>query len=300
MLPLAACEGLSPSSRNVITTPVPLVTVEQKKTVAPITAQPTLVETTEVTTPILPDLGGREITVAVDNAYIPFNYILLGSDKATGFDYDIVDEICLLLNCTPVFVERVWEGMIQGVVDGENDMAAGGITITQERAEIADFSRGYINIRQRIMVRLDEDRFSTVAEFLAQPGMLIGSWPETTNYTAAIGLVGQNQVRDYDSYADSIQALVNKKIDAILIDDTADSGYFGFRSDQVKLTGEPLTTNQLGFIFPKRSDLVKPIDLAITELETNGTLKTLTDKYFSEDFKISYDDIEERAYADAE
>src|SRR5690606_17267842 len=93
----------------------------------------------------LPDLGGREITVAVENAYLPFNYIDPSTGEPAGWDYDALNAICGLLNCQPTFVEAGWEGMIQAVADGQYDMAADGITINEERAQLVDFSDGYIN-----------------------------------------------------------------------------------------------------------------------------------------------------------
>ncbi len=90
----------------------------------------------------LPDLDGREVTIAVENAYLPFNYIDPETSEPAGWDYDVWDEICSLLNCTPVYIEAGWEGMIQAVADGQFDAAADGITITEDRAEIVDFSDG--------------------------------------------------------------------------------------------------------------------------------------------------------------
>ena len=99
----------------------------------------------------LPDLGGREVTVAVENAYLPFNYISLATGEPGGWDYDAWDAICELLNCVPVYVEAAWEGMIQAVANGQYDAAADGITITPDRAQIVDFSDGYISIEQRLL-----------------------------------------------------------------------------------------------------------------------------------------------------
>ena len=53
----------------------------------------------------LPDLEGREITIAVENAYLPFNYIDPETGEPAGWDYDVWNEICRLINCTPVYVE---------------------------------------------------------------------------------------------------------------------------------------------------------------------------------------------------
>src|SRR5262245_27922083 len=79
----------------------------------------------------LPDLGGRTITVAVENAYVPFNYLDEASGELIGWDYDTLAEICTRLNCVPEFIETSWDGMILAVSNGEYDMAADGITITE-------------------------------------------------------------------------------------------------------------------------------------------------------------------------
>ncbi|MCZ7669008.1 MAG: transporter substrate-binding domain-containing protein [Chloroflexi bacterium] len=67
----------------------------------------------------LPDLAGREITIAVENAYLPFNYIDPATGEPAGWDYTVWNEICRLLNCAPSYIEAGWEGMIQAVADGQ-------------------------------------------------------------------------------------------------------------------------------------------------------------------------------------
>ena len=64
------------------------------------------------------DLECREITIAMENAYLPFNYIELSTGEPGGWDYEAWDEICARLHCTPVYTEAAWEGMIQAVADG--------------------------------------------------------------------------------------------------------------------------------------------------------------------------------------
>ena len=62
-----------------------------------------------------------------------------------------------LINCSPVFVETTWEGLIQAVADNQFDAAGDGITITDDRKKVVDFSIGYLNIDQRLLVRSNED-----------------------------------------------------------------------------------------------------------------------------------------------
>ena len=86
----------------------------------------------------LPDLGGRTITVAVENAYKPFNF-LDEEGNAVGWDYDVLNYMCSeLLNCVPEYIETSWDGMIVAVSNGEYDMAADGITINEERRELVE------------------------------------------------------------------------------------------------------------------------------------------------------------------
>ena len=113
----------------------------------------------------LPDLGGCNMIIAVENAHLPFNYIDLDDGVAKGWDYDVFAELSQLLNFVPIYTPAAWDGMIQAVADGQFDIAGDGITINDERDEIVDFSTGYINIAQRIMVASDSD-ISTLQNLL--------------------------------------------------------------------------------------------------------------------------------------
>ena len=239
----------------------------------------------------MPDLGGREITIAVENAYLPFNYIDAETGEPAGWDYEALDEICSRLNYTPVYQTFAWEPMIQAVADDQFDVAADGITITDERAEVVDFSIGYINIEQRLMVRLGEDRFADIDEFVADSSLKIGSQTGTTNFNTAIELVGQDRVVAFEQFGFAVQALISGDVDAVIIDETAGQGYVGENADEVELIGDSLSSDQLGFIFPKGSDLVEPFNAAIRAMIADGTMEELAEKYFSDAFTITYDDI---------
>ena len=248
----------------------------------------------------LPDLGGRTVTVAVENAYLPFNYISLTTGEPAGWDYDALDAICEQLNCVPEYVPAVWEGMIQSVADGQYDMAADGITITEDRAEIVDFSNGYISIEQRLLVRKDEERFDSVDAFVADENFLIGTQVGTTNYETAANILDESRIQAFQEFGFAIEALINGDVDAVIIDETAGQGYVGVNAEDLKLVGDSLSSDQLGFIFPKGSDLVEPINLALAALDEDGTLDALAEKYFTDQFTVTYDDIGDGAYAESE
>ena len=240
----------------------------------------------------LPDLDGREVTIAVENAYLPFNYIDPETGEPAGWDYEVWDEICSLLNCVPNYIEAGWEGMIQAVADGQYDAAADGITITEERAEIVDFSEGYINIEQRLLVRLDEDRIESIEDIVNDEELILGTQTGTTNYETALQYLDEERIQAFEQFPFAVQALIAGDIDAVIIDEVAGQGYLGENADQLKLVGPSMSSDQLGFIYPKGSDLVEPVNQALQMLKENGFLEEVNLEYFGPNFTITYDDLD--------
>jgi len=246
---------------------------------------------TSADTGALPDLAGREVTVAVENAYLPFNYIDPKSGEGAGWDYDAWNAICENLNCVPKFKEAAWEGMIQAVADGQFDAAADGITITDERKQQVDFSDGYIQIEQRLLVRKGEDRFSSVDEIKADPSLKIGTQTGTTNFDKAVELFGEGRITAFEQFPFAVEALINKDVDVVIMDETAGLGYVGANGDKLDLVGDSLSSDALGFIFPKGSDLVDPVNQALAAMRADGTLDTLAENYFTDKFTVTEEDL---------
>ena len=268
-----------------------------KPTDAPQPTQAAVAKPTEpaAATSALPDLGGKEVSVAIENAYIPFNYVRLDNGKAEGWDYDALAAICKLLNCKPAYKEIGWDSMITAVSQGQFNLAADGITITDDRAKVVDFSDGYITVDQRVMVGKDSP-IASANEFKASDKLKLGTQKGTTNYVEAVKMVGEARVVAFDTFGDAVQALINKDVDGVVIDDTAGVGYVGVNADKIKLLPEKLVGQQLGFVFPKGSDLVKPFNAAIAAMKADGTLDALAKKWFAGP-QISSDQIGPGAYA---
>jgi len=231
----------------------------------------------------LPDLGGREIIIAVENAYNPFNFIDEATGQGVGYDYDLFADACERLNCKPVFVTTSWDTIVAvmgGTGQAEFDIAADGVTITAERAQHVDFSTPYIRLAQQLLVKADETRFSNPEELLAIEGFKVGAQPGTTNYDVAAELFGEENIVAFDQYGLIVQALINGDIDATVMDNVAGEGYIGANPDKLKIVGPELTAEELGFVFPKGSDLVDPINQALAAMDADGTLDALYAKWF--------------------
>jgi polar amino acid transport system substrate-binding protein len=225
------------------------------------------------------EFEGETITVAVENAYPPFNYIDEETGEGAGFDYDIWNEICERLGCTAEIVEAGWPQVIEETGQGQYDAAADGITITDERKEIVDFSDPYLVTEVKYMVRAGEDRFASAADFDAGDYVL-GTQVGTTNYEIGVARVGDGRIEAYQDFGVAVQALLAGDVDAVIIDDVAGQGYQGVNADQLELLPDSLSSDPLGFIYAKGSDLVGPVNAVLAEMEADGTLDDLITEWF--------------------
>ncbi|WP_163265122.1 transporter substrate-binding domain-containing protein [Chelativorans alearense] len=251
----------------------------------------TILATTAVThAQDLPDLGGRSVTVVTENAYPPLQFIDPKTGQQVGWEYDAMEEIAKRLNFEIAYQNISWEAMIQAVSDGQYDIGMTGITIRDDRKESVDFSAPYMHSEMRMLVRSDEERFTDAESFAAEEDLLIAAQPGTTPFYVSVYdvLDGNEQnprIKLFETFGATVQALRAGDVDLVLTDGVAANGYVEASNGALKVIGEPLGSEDFGFIFPKGSDLVEPINAAIAALEADGTLDALDKKWFL-DYKL--------------
>ncbi|MCK0095173.1 transporter substrate-binding domain-containing protein [Yoonia sp. F2084L] len=245
-----------------------------------------LLATTAVADGHLPDLEGREIVVVTENAYPPLQFIDSNGD-AVGWEYDAMAEIAERLNATIVYENISWDAMIPAVSEGQFDMGMTGITIREDRAEVVDFSDKYMTSEMVMMVRGDEDRFADAASFAADDDLLMAAQPGTTPFYVGVydvldGDEANPRIKLMETFGATVQALRTGDVDLVLTDGTAGNGYVDASDGGLKIIGEKLGTEDFGFIFPKGSDLVEPINAAIADMTADGTIDALNTTWFLE------------------
>ncbi len=238
----------------------------------------------------LPDLEGREVVVVTENAYPPLQFVDPGSGDAIGWEYDAMTEIAKRLNIEIVYENISWDAMIAAVGEGQFDMGMTGITIREDRAEVVDFSDAYMRSEMVMMVRGDETRFSNAEEFATNDDLLMAAQPGTTPfYVGVYDVLDGNEQNPriilFETFGAGVQALRTGDVDLVLTDGTAGEGYVAASDGGLKIIGEKLGTEDFGFIFPKGSDLVEPMNAAIAAMKDDGTIDALNKKWFL-DFKI--------------
>ena len=233
----------------------------------------------------LPNLGGRAVRAVTENAYTPLNFVDPLTGEAVGWEYDAMHEICRRLNCKVEWGITSWDAMIPAVKDGQFDVGMDGITINDERKQQVDFSIPYMVSQQFMLVRADENRFTSAAALAADPKLLIGSQAGTTNFYTAVysvldGDEANPRIKLFETFGAAVQALLGGDVDMVLMDKASSAGYIGANPDKLKMLDEALGTEQFGFIFTPGSDLVAPFNQAISQMKAEGYLDYLNSRWF--------------------
>jgi len=233
----------------------------------------------------LPDLGGRAVVVVTENAYFPLQFVDPATGQPAGWEYDAMAELSARLNFEVDYRNTSWDVMIQAVADGQYDAGMTGITINDERRQKVDFSDAYMRSEIFMLVRGGEQRFADAASFAAREDLLIGAQAGTSPFYVAVYeiLDGNEQnprIKLMETFAATVAALQAGDVDLVLTDSAAGKSISESSGGRLQLIGEPLQAEDFGFIFPKGSELVAPINAGIAALKADGTLDRLTRKWF--------------------
>jgi polar amino acid transport system substrate-binding protein len=226
------------------------------------------------------DLGGRTVTVAVENAYPPFNFIDEATGDPIGWDYDAVTEICRRLNCTPEFTEAAWDGIFPAMAVGEFEWLADGVTRLYERELVVEFSIPYVTIGQVLLIRVDQS-IPDLAAFQADPAVIVGTQLGTTNELVAKEYFPTDRIMSFDDFPAAVLALIAGDIDAVVIDNVSAIGFINANPGQLQVGPQLTSDEMLAFAFPPGSTLTLSVNWALREMQADGTLRTLNDKWFS-------------------
>jgi polar amino acid transport system substrate-binding protein len=237
----------------------------------------------------LPDMGGKEIVIVTENAYPPLQFL----DKdgvAIGWEYDALADIAKRLNITVKYENISWDAMIPAVSEGQFDMGMTGITIKEDRKEKVDFSDSYMTSEMVMLVRGDETRFGDAASFGANPDLLMAAQPGTTPFYVGVydvldGDEANPRIKLMETFGATVEALKSGDVDLVLTDGTAGAGYVAASNGGLKIVGDKLGTEDFGFIFPKGSEWVAPMNAAIAAMRADGTIDALNTKWFL-DYKM--------------
>jgi polar amino acid transport system substrate-binding protein len=230
----------------------------------------------------LPDLGGRQMVIGTDATYPPFESVDANTNEIVGFDVDLMNAIAELINIEPEFQNADFSTIFAALQSGQFDAVMSAATITPERQEIVNFSEPYIDVGQLVVVQTDNADIQSY-ENLAD-GAIVGVQTGTTGETAALeeANVSDGNLRRYQTIDVAFADLANGTIDAIVADGPTVGNYTSQEryQNQVKIVGEPFTTESYGIAVPKEdTELLNAINAALAQLKENGTIDQLREQY---------------------
>lgn len=229
------------------------------------------------------DLGSELITegtltVGSDIPYRPFEFGNPPDYK--GFDIDIVNAVADRLGLEVVIRDTAFETIFTDVAQGKFDLVASASTITPDRQKQVNFSDPYFETPQALLVPEGSDIASV--EDLA--GLTIGAQDGTTGEQFANDETDAGDVRPYPGGPQTIAALQNGQVEAVIIDlevaqDALGEGQAGFEIATEVPTGE-----LYGLAMSKNSPaLLEAVNGALTEMKEDGTLNEIYRTWFKKD-----------------
>ena len=222
------------------------------------------------------DLGGRVISIGSDTTYPPHEFIEDGVVK--GFDVDVVAAICERINCVPNWVTTAWDGIFPALADGQFDMVVSGVTITEERDKIVDFSDPYIIVQQGILMRVS-DKGATIDDFISG-AMKLASQNGTTNAALGEELVGRDNLALFDSFNNAVIAVQNEDVDGVIIDSTSAAAYEQEFAGELAVGITGLSSDPLGLVFQEGDGMQDDFNVGLAAMIADGNMQKLMIKWW--------------------
>ncbi len=217
--------------------------------------------------------------VATDPSFVPFEMMDQETGEMTGFDMDMIRELAKRAGFEIDINTMDFNGIIPAVQTGSVDIAIAGMTITDERAQVVDFSDPYYDSGLQILVSADNDGVKTIDDL---KGMTIGTKIGSTSFDYLTEKFGSDaEITPFPGSGDMYLALMGGNVDAVFYD-APNVGYFAKTRGEgrVKVVGPLYEGQQYGIAFAKGSDLVKPVNKALAAIREDGTYDEIYNKYF--------------------
>ena len=216
-----------------------------------------------------------KLTMATNATFPPYEMTTDSGDIA-GIDIDTAKAIAEKLGLELQVDDMDFDAALLSVQQGKADMVMAGVTVTDERKAVMDFSDSYATGIQSIIVPNGSDIASP--DDLA--GKKIGTQRGTTGYIYCSDDFGDDAVVAYDSGLTAVQALNNGQVDAVVIDNAPAKEYVA-ANPGLKVLDTSYAEEDYAIGMAKGSSLEAAVNAALEELKADGTLQAIVDKYIT-------------------
>lgn len=232
-------------------------------------------ETAEFTT-----VNEGKLTMSTNAAFPPYE-MTTDAGGYEGIDIEVAQAIADKLGLELKVDDMDFDAALLAAQNGKSDMVMAGVTVTDDRLLVMDFSESYATGVQVVIVKEGSD---VTMDNLGE--MMIGCQRGTTGYiyasdTPEKGGYGEDHVTPYDNGASAVQALLNGQVDCVIIDSAPAQEYVAANPGLTILEGAWVEEQYAIGVDKGNTALLEAINGALAEMIADGTIQSIIDKYIS-------------------
>ncbi len=217
------------------------------------------------------------------NAAFPPYEMTTDNGGYEGIDVEIAGAIAKKLGLTLEIHDMDFDSALLAVQQGKSDIVMAGVSVTDERKLVMDFSSSYATGVQVVIVKEGSD---VTMDNLGEK--MIGTQRGTTGYiyasdTPENGGYGEEHVEAYDNGATAVQALLNGQVDCVIIDSAPAQEYVKANPGLTILEGNWVEEEYAIGFGKNNTALVEAVNKALDELIADDTVQSIIDKYIKAD-----------------
>ena len=221
------------------------------------------------------------LTMSTNAAFPPYE-MTNDSGDFEGIDVEIAGAIADKLGLELQIDDMDFDAALLAVQQGKSDMVMAGVTVTDERKAVMNFTDSYANGIQSVIVPEDSD----IASIDDMQGKLIGTQAGTTGYiycsdTPENGGFGEDNVIAYDNGITAVQALMNGQVDCVVIDNAPAQEFVKANPGLKILDTEYANEDYAIGVNKDNAALLDAINGALAELKADGTVDAIVAKYIN-------------------
>jgi L-cystine transport system substrate-binding protein len=220
------------------------------------------------------------LKVGTEGTYSPFSFHdAKQGNKLVGYDVEVADAVAKKLGVKVEYVETPWDSIFAGLTSSRFDVIVNQVTKNSEREGLYGLSKPYTVSQGVIATRADDSSITSLGDLKGRKTAqsLTSNWAQVAKDAGA-------KVEGVEGFTQAVTLLKQKRVDATVNDNLAVLDYQKSTGDtSIKIAGQTGETSLQVVATRKGSDLVAAIDKALSELQADGTLAKLSEKYFGTD-----------------
>ncbi|WP_374968327.1 amino acid ABC transporter substrate-binding protein [Terrabacter sp. BE26] len=222
------------------------------------------------------------LKVGTEGTYAPFSFHDPKTNQLTGYDVDVAKAVADKLGVKVQYVETPWDAIFAGLASKRFDAVINQVTKNPERAGLYGLSTPYTYSEGVIATRANDSSISSLAGLKGKKSAqsLTSNWAKVAKDAGA-------QVESVEGFTQAMTLLKQSRVDATVNDNLAVLDYQKSTGDRgIKVAAKTGDVSEQVVATRKGSDLLPAINKALAQLQADGTLKKLSEKYFGSDVSV--------------